>query len=95
LQLDLKYENARQFYIKIPASELDGRELPPIFTNVIQRKNNIECQTLELMKRNQKVAKFALLLSCCSQMTIDQRFASGSHSHECVLYLSIFVIYSQ
>ncbi|KAF3044696.1 MutS protein msh4 [Didymella heteroderae] len=54
IQLDLKYENARQFYMKIPSTELDGRELPAVFTNVIRRKNNIECQTLELMKRNQK-----------------------------------------
>ncbi|KAJ4312218.1 MutS protein msh4 [Neodidymelliopsis sp. IMI 364377] len=55
IQIDLKYENARQFYIKIPSSELDSRDLPPVFTNVIRRKNNIECQTLELMKRNQKI----------------------------------------
>ncbi|KAJ4339112.1 MutS protein msh4 [Didymella glomerata] len=55
IQLDLKYENARQFYIKIPSTELDGRGLPAVFTNVIRRKNNIECQTLELMKRNQKI----------------------------------------
>ncbi|KAF1358108.1 hypothetical protein EJ07DRAFT_167102 [Lizonia empirigonia] len=55
IQLDLKYENARQFYIKIPSAELDGRALPQVFTNVVRRKNNIECQTLELMKRNQKV----------------------------------------
>lgn len=54
-QLELKYENARRFYIRIPASEIQGRDLPPIFINVIRRKKNIECQTLELMKRNQKV----------------------------------------
>lgn len=55
MQLDLKYENARQFYIRIPSTELDGRGLPAVFTNIVRRKNNIECQTLELMKRNQKV----------------------------------------
>ncbi|OSS53507.1 hypothetical protein B5807_01544 [Epicoccum nigrum] len=55
IQLDLKYESARQFYIKIPVIELEGRVLPPVFTNVIRRKNNVECQTLELMKRNQKI----------------------------------------
>ena len=55
IRLDLKYENARQFYIRVPSTELDGRELPPIFTNVIRRKNNIECQTLELMKRSQRI----------------------------------------
>jgi DNA mismatch repair protein MSH4 len=54
-QLELKYESARQFYIRIPASQIEGRDLPPIFTNVIRRKKNIECSTLELMKRNQKV----------------------------------------
>ncbi|KAL5121962.1 MutS protein msh4 [Pleosporales sp. CAS-2024a] len=56
LQLELKYESARQFYIRIPISELESRDLPPIFTNVIRRKKYIECQTLELMKRNQKIS---------------------------------------
>lgn len=55
LQLDLKYDTARQFYIRIPSSEIDKRPLPPVFTNVFRNKNMIECQTLELMKRNQKV----------------------------------------
>ncbi|KAF1845858.1 DNA mismatch repair protein muts [Cucurbitaria berberidis CBS 394.84] len=55
IQLDMKYDNARQFYIKISKSELEGRILPPIFTNILRRKNHIECQTLELMKRNQKI----------------------------------------
>jgi|TARA_R110002003_G_scaffold97_36_gene8033 hypothetical protein len=55
IALELKYENARQFYIRIATGELEGRDLPPIFTNVFRRKNYIECQTLELMKRNQKV----------------------------------------
>ncbi|KAH4123620.1 hypothetical protein HBI49_025660 [Parastagonospora nodorum] len=54
-QLELKYESARQFYIRIPAPQIEGRDLPPIFTNVIRRKKNIECSTLELMKRNQKI----------------------------------------
>lgn len=55
IQLDLKYENGRQFYIRISKAELEGKPLPPVFTNIIRRKNFIECQTLELMKRNQKV----------------------------------------
>ncbi len=56
LSLDLKYDTARQFFIRIPVSELEGRPLPPVFTNVFRKKNMIECQTLELMKRNQKVS---------------------------------------
>jgi hypothetical protein len=53
--IELKYENARQFYIRIPAPDIDACNLPPVFINVIRRKKNLECQTLELMKRNQKV----------------------------------------
>ncbi|KAH7402003.1 muts domain V-domain-containing protein [Phaeosphaeria sp. MPI-PUGE-AT-0046c] len=55
LQLELKYESARHFYIRIPVAEVEGRGLPPVFTNIIRRKKYFECQTLELMKRNQKI----------------------------------------
>jgi DNA mismatch repair protein MSH4 len=55
ITLDLKYEPARQFYIRIAVGDLNGRPLPPVFTNVFRKKNKIECQTLELMKRNQKI----------------------------------------
>ena len=49
--------------MKIATSELEGKALPPVFTNVVRRKNNTECQTLELMKRNQKVCRFLELCS--------------------------------
>ncbi|KAF2112484.1 muts domain V-domain-containing protein [Lophiotrema nucula] len=55
IRLDLKFDPARQFYIQIPAQELEERPLPPVFTNVFRKKNMIQCQTLELMKRNQKI----------------------------------------
>ncbi|KAI4918224.1 hypothetical protein J4E90_002605 [Alternaria incomplexa] len=55
---NLKYDTARQFFMKIATTELEGKALPPIFTNIIRRKNNIECQTLELMKRNQKACGY-------------------------------------
>lgn len=55
LALDLKYDSVRHFYIRVPASEVEERPLPPVFTNVFRKKNMIECQTLELIKRNQKI----------------------------------------
>jgi len=55
LRLELKFDSARQFYIRLPASDLEERQLPPVFTNVFKKKNKVECQTLELMKINQKV----------------------------------------
>jgi DNA mismatch repair protein MSH4 len=51
----MKYETRRQFYIRIPKIQLTDRELPDIFTNVVKRKTYLECQTLTLLKYNQKV----------------------------------------
>ncbi len=56
ISLEIKYDPARQFFITFPASELEERELPAIFINVFRRKGKIECQTLELVKLNQKIA---------------------------------------
>ncbi|KAJ5484396.1 hypothetical protein N7453_012350 [Penicillium expansum] len=51
--LDLKYDTARQYYICIPATE--PRPLPDVFINVYRKRNRIECQTLDLVKLNQKI----------------------------------------
>src|SRR5579871_3782040 len=55
LRLELKFDSARQFYIRLPISDLEEQYLPSIFTNIFKKKNKIECQTLEHMKINQKV----------------------------------------
>jgi DNA mismatch repair protein MSH4 len=55
LPLDLKYDPSRQFYLRVGVANLEDRPLPSVFTNVFRKRNMIECQTLELMKRNQKV----------------------------------------
>jgi DNA mismatch repair protein MSH4 len=51
----LKYDAVRQFYIRLAVADLEDRQLPEIFTNVVRNKQKIEFQTLELMKRNQKI----------------------------------------
>lgn len=51
--LDLKYDNSRQYYIVISANKIDT--LPDTFINVFRKKNRIECQTLDLVKLNQKI----------------------------------------
>ncbi|KAG9700911.1 hypothetical protein KCU95_g662, partial [Aureobasidium melanogenum] len=56
LQLDLKYDSARQYYLSLNASELEDRNLPPVFINVIRKNNKIECSTLDLRKRSQKIS---------------------------------------
>ena len=53
----MKYDPSRQFYIRIAASELEERaHLPDIFINQYRRRTFIECQTLDLLKWNQKIA---------------------------------------
>lgn len=51
----MKYDTARQYYIRIAVSELEERNLPDVFINVFKRKKFIECQTLDLLKHNQKI----------------------------------------
>lgn len=55
IALTTKYEEGRQFYLRIQASELEERNLPPVFINVVRRKNFAECQTLSILKSNQKI----------------------------------------
>ncbi|KAL8912148.1 MAG: hypothetical protein Q9171_002782 [Xanthocarpia ochracea] len=55
IALELKYDTARQYYIRIATSELEERNLPEIFINSFRKKNFVECQTLDLLKLNQKI----------------------------------------
>ena len=55
MALELKYDTARQYFIRIAASELEDRSLPDIFINNFKKRNLIECQTLDLLKWNQKI----------------------------------------
>ena len=56
LGLELKYDNVRLYYLRLLESSLEGRELPSDFVNVTRgRKGFLECLTLDLKKRNQKV----------------------------------------
>jgi DNA mismatch repair protein MSH4 len=61
IAMDMKYETRRQFYIRIPTTELVDRELPTIFTNTVKRKGYLECQTIALLKFNQKVWHLVLV----------------------------------
>ncbi|KAB8233452.1 P-loop containing nucleoside triphosphate hydrolase protein [Aspergillus alliaceus] len=53
IALDLKFDTARQYYISISATEIDT--IPEVFINVYRKKNRLECQTLDLVKLNQKI----------------------------------------
>ncbi|OJD32702.1 dna mismatch repair protein msh4 [Diplodia corticola] len=71
LSLTIKFDPARQFYIQLSAADLEGRTLPPVFTNVHKRKGINECQTIELMKRNQKIVDAHNEVICLSNRSIQ------------------------
>lgn len=55
MKIELKFDPIRHFFLRFHRSELNERELPDVFINVIKRKDQIECLTLDLAKRNQKI----------------------------------------
>lgn len=70
LDLHLKYENGRQFYLHVASSEIEKRPLPPVFINIFPKKHMVECQTLDLMKRNQRIADCHAEVMLCSDQLI-------------------------
>ncbi|KAJ6445131.1 DNA mismatch repair protein Msh4 [Purpureocillium lavendulum] len=48
----LKFDNGRKYWLRIKAVDFDHEAPPPIFVNVVRKKGNIECQTLDLIKLN-------------------------------------------
>ena len=55
LPFQTKYNDDRGFYLRLRADELEGRNMPEVFENVYRKKDIIECHTMELLKRNQKI----------------------------------------
>lgn len=53
--LELRYDTARQYFLRIPVSSLEETTLPELFINTFRRGKHVECQTLELVKFNQKI----------------------------------------
>ncbi|EHK18134.1 uncharacterized protein TRIVIDRAFT_194557 [Trichoderma virens Gv29-8] len=51
----LKYDNRRLYWFRIPRVGLDMEAIPQDFINVIPKKSYIECQTLDLVKLNQRL----------------------------------------
>ncbi|KAI9728947.1 MAG: MutS protein msh4 [Chrysothrix sp. TS-e1954] len=55
LDLDLKFDNVRQYYIRTHKSQASYETLPSVFINVVRKRDFVECSTLDLLKKNQKI----------------------------------------
>ncbi|KAK4546235.1 hypothetical protein LTR36_002372 [Oleoguttula mirabilis] len=85
LPLQTKFDNTRQFYMRLPASELEQHDLPAIFINVFRKKDMIECQTLDLMKRNQKIADSHTEVLLMSDKSVED-LIGNAREHMSVLF---------
>ncbi|CAZ85019.1 unnamed protein product [Tuber melanosporum] len=56
LPLELKFETGRGYYLRLPASEIEDKPLPPVFVNVVKRKKIVEFSALEMLKCNAKIS---------------------------------------
>lgn len=72
LQLELKFQHNRGYFLRLPPSVLEDKPLPPVFVNVIQRKKLMEFTTLELMKRNAKIGDSLTEVLLMSDKTVQQ-----------------------
>lgn len=57
LPIQTKFDNKRQLFLRLKTEELEDRNLPPVFINAYTVKSigAVEFQTLDLVKRNQKI----------------------------------------
>lgn len=53
--METRYDNARRYFLKIYEAEFEGRQIPDLLINRHRKKGFIECQTLDLVKLNQRI----------------------------------------
>lgn len=76
LPLQTKFDNVRQFYLRLRAEELQQRNIPAVFIHVFRKKDIIECQTLDLLKRNQKISDAHTEVILMSDKAIQELIAN-------------------
>ncbi|OBT77833.1 hypothetical protein VF21_03230 [Pseudogymnoascus sp. 05NY08] len=72
IQMETRYDNARRYYLRIPESNLEGQTMPEILINCYRKKGYIECQTLFLVKLNQRIEDSHQEVVLMSDKTVTQ-----------------------
>ncbi|KAG9248419.1 DNA mismatch repair protein-like protein MutS [Calycina marina] len=55
IKADTKFDNSRRYYLRVAQGDFDKLPMSDILINKIYKKGWIECQTLDLMKLNQRL----------------------------------------
>lgn len=72
IHAEMRYDNSRRYWLRIRESDLDDRPLPDILINQFRKKAYIECQTLDLVKLNQRIEDSHQEVILMSDKTIQQ-----------------------
>lgn len=56
---DIKYDNNRRYWLRFHVSDFECRMMPGVFINRVKKKAHIECQTLSMVKLNQRITNSA------------------------------------
>ncbi|CAG8950324.1 hypothetical protein HYFRA_00006817 [Hymenoscyphus fraxineus] len=72
IQVETRYDNARQYYLRVLESEFDQKPMPDILINRFRNKGYIECQTLFLMKLNQRISDSHAEVVLTSDKTVQE-----------------------
>ncbi len=72
IQTETRFDNARKYYLRINESTLEGRAIPEILINRYRKKGYIECQTLDLVKLNQRIEDSHQEVILMSDKTVEQ-----------------------
>ena len=72
VRTETRYDNARKYYLRVNESTLEGRVMPDVLINCYRKKGYIECQTLDLVKLNQRIEDSHQEVVLMSDKTIEQ-----------------------
>ncbi|KAL3417891.1 MutS domain V [Phlyctema vagabunda] len=70
VQIQLKFEPGRRYYIRIHENEFTGKSIPDVLVKIFPRKGYFECMTIGLMKLNQRIEDSHLEVVLQSDKTI-------------------------
>ncbi|TEY82963.1 hypothetical protein BOTCAL_0026g00260 [Botryotinia calthae] len=72
IQGETRFDNLRKYYLRFSENEFDGRAIPDVLINRFRRKGYLECQTLDLIKLNQKIEDSHIEVILGSDKTIQE-----------------------
>ncbi|KAF4635210.1 hypothetical protein G7Y89_g2882 [Cudoniella acicularis] len=71
MQTETCFDNNRRYYLRVIESDFEGRGLPDILINRYRKKGFIECQTIDLVKLNQRLEDAHEEVICMSDKTVQ------------------------